>query len=434
MRLPNGIRDKLSGVRLPESRRFWITTSAVVLGIEVVLSFALWGWLSGDESASTTIRNIGFIMAGSVALPLAIWRGVVADRQAAAAQRQAETALEQAETAQQSLLNERYQQGAEMLGSSVLSVRLGGIYALERLAQEYPYEYHIQIMKLLCAFARHPTRDEDFEKKLAERNANPRMPSSLREDVQATIDAIGSRDETRVEIETSQDFKLNLIGADLSYARIGDANLSGAMLHYANLSYTNIFSTDLSNAYLRGTVMKRADISDTDFTGARASNVDLSGAKVFQHNKPLFDLDYANLSPAQPSDRTLLPTHLFDADLSGKSIQRANLHSVIITNSDLSDTHFLDSKLPGAEIIQSNLSGARILRTDMSRATLRDTDLSGAYFYDPHGGTATSPVTGLTQAQLDEACANPDNPPKLDGVLDAETGEQLVWRGKPCEG
>ena len=68
----------------------------------------------------------------------------------------------------------------------------------------------------------------------------------------------------------------------------------------------------------------------------------------------------------------------------------------------------------------------------MAGATLSDTDLSGTHFYHPHGGKATNPVTGLTQDQLDEACADPDNPPKLDGVLDAETGKPLVWRGKPC--
>ncbi len=39
------------------------------------------------------------------------------------------------------------------------------------------------------------------------------------------------------------------------------------------------------------------------------------------------------------------------------------------------------------------------------------------------------PARGLTQAQLDQARADPDNPPKLDGVEDAVTGKQLVWRG-----
>ena len=37
----------------------------------------------------------------------------------------------------------------------------------------------------------------------------------------------------------------------------------------------------------------------------------------------------------------------------------------------------------------------------------------------------------LTQDQLDEARADPDNPPKIDPVVvDAKTGEPLVWPGK----
>ena len=423
MKLLDRVGNSLSGVRLPESRRFWITTSALVLVIEVVLSIVLWDWLSNGESGSTTIRNIGLVIAGSVALPLAIWRGIVADKQAGAAQRQAETALDQAGIAQQSLLNERYQQGAEMLGNNVLSVRLGGIYALARLAAEHPQQYHVQIMKLLCAFARNPTEDEDYEKKLAERNVKPRTLPSPREDVQAAIDAIGSRDTTRVEIEKSQDFRLNLMGANLSHARIGDANLSGAMLHDANLSHTNIFSVDLSGAFLQDTVMRHAHLSDIDFTDAGAWGVNLSDAEVSQSKKPLFNLNHSDLSNAQ----------LFDVDLSDKYIQRANLDQVQINTSDLSGTHFLDSKLPGARIFKSDLSGAKIWRTDLSGATLRDTNLSGTYFYDPDGGMATSPATGLTQAQLDEACADPGNLPKLDHVLDAETGEPLAWRGKPCK-
>ena len=58
----------------------------------------------------------------------------------------------QADTARLSLLNERYLKGAEMLGSEVLSVRLGGIYALQRLAEEHPGHYHLQVMNLFCAF------------------------------------------------------------------------------------------------------------------------------------------------------------------------------------------------------------------------------------------------------------------------------------------
>ena len=393
----------------------WVVLIAIVVAVGPSLAFDNWDVLHDDDKDSviTTIRNLALIIGGIIAVLLAIWRSTVSERQA--------------DTAQQSLLNERYQKGAEMLGGAALSVRMGGIYALERLAADHPEQYHVQVMQLLCAFARQPTEDEDYQRRL------DNLPSP-REDVIAAVNAIGSRDETRVKIEKSRDFELNLMGIDLSNAQIEDANLSGARLNDANLTNTNIFSVNLSGAYLHRTIMKNAKLTDIDFTDASASGIDLSGAEVFQHGKALFDLNYANLSPAQLPDGTLSLTQLLDVDLSGKSINNAKLHSVQIINSDLSNTHFLDSKLPQARILKSDLSGAEILRTDMSDAQIRQVNLSGTYFYHPSGKDPTSPVTGLTQARLDEACADPGNPPRLDGVvMDAETKEPLVWRGKPCE-
>ena len=57
-------------------------------------------------------------------------------------------------------------------------------------------------------------------------------------------------------------------------------------------------------------------------------------------------------------------------------------------------------------------------------------NISGAWF----SRAGTTSVTGMTQRQLDKACAYPDNPPKLHGVKDAVTGEEVVWRGKACDG
>ena len=141
---------------------------AVVLVVCVVLSIVFWKWLSAGESGSTTIRNIGLIAVGVIALPLAIWRGIVAERQAA--------------TAQQGLLNERYQKGAEMLGSHTLSVRLGGIYALEHLTVEHPGKYHLRTMELFCAFVRHPVEDKALEA-LDRRETQGHQNEPLRQDV-----------------------------------------------------------------------------------------------------------------------------------------------------------------------------------------------------------------------------------------------------------
>ena len=134
--------------------------SVAGLGAGVVVTAVDPGWVSGGESGSTTIRNLSIVLAGLVALPLAVWRGVVANRQARAAREQAAAAQRQAETSQEDLRNKRYQDSAGMLGSETLAVRLAGIYALQRLAEEHPEQYHIEIMKLLCAFVRHPAEDE----------------------------------------------------------------------------------------------------------------------------------------------------------------------------------------------------------------------------------------------------------------------------------
>ena len=102
--------------------------------IGVLLSWRFWEELGdNNEALSTTVRNVGLVIGGVIAILLAVWRSTVAARQV--------------DTAQQSLLNERYERGAEMLGNGVLSVRLGGIYALNRLAQEHPEQYHLQISR-----------------------------------------------------------------------------------------------------------------------------------------------------------------------------------------------------------------------------------------------------------------------------------------------
>ncbi|MCY3959662.1 MAG: pentapeptide repeat-containing protein [Chloroflexi bacterium] len=298
------------------------------------------------ESGSSTLRNFGLVIAGALALLLAIWRSWVAHRQAA--------------TAEQHLLNERYRQGAEMLGSDILSVRLGGIYALHHLAVEYPNQYHLQIMELLCAFVRHPTVAG-----CGVRQPNLLGKPGLREDLQAILTAIGARHGRQLKLEKGARFRL-----DLRSARIAGAWLEGACLASANLH-------------------------DADLT-----------------------------------DSTLLA-----ADLSGARLPRADLSNADLTNSDLTCTTLVRAKLPGACLDDASLVNARLNNATLSRASLAGSDLSGATLYQAKLYRAElSQETRLTQAQLNQARADPDDPPILDGAVDAETGEPLVWRDDLLDG
>ncbi|MCY3802595.1 MAG: pentapeptide repeat-containing protein [Chloroflexi bacterium] len=311
---------------------------------------------------------MGLVIAAVIALPLAIWRSRVAQLQA--------------ETARRELSNRLYQQGTEMLASEDLSVRLDGIYNLERLAKDEPEQYHVQVMSRFCVFVRHPAKDE-----VRRTESGADEESSLREDVQAVMIAISTCHAKQIKLENNVKFRLELSRATLPRVVLQEAILSNARLGGADLS------------------------------GARLSSADLS------------------------------ETWLVDANLSGALLGGANLSSAILLDANLFDASLIQGNLSGALLNGANLSGARFQGASLSGASLTGADLSGAdfsaesylhvEFSDLPGVRSVDKdemlAKGLTQAQLDKSRADPDNPPELDGVLDAVTGKQLVWRGRPLD-
>ena len=209
------------------------------------------------QENSEALRNISLVFASLIGLPLLGWRGITAYRQANISQGQADTA-------QQSLLNERYQKGAEMLGNSALAVRMGGIYALQRLTEDHPKQFYIQMMELLCAFVRLPTEDKNLkQRQMEDETSMTKLCYLFVRMSEAVIVAIGSLRKTGKELE-KDDFKLNLqraqsevrgfsrsepvrrksVNAQIypAQARLDKANLSGADLRsgYANLSHAHL--------------------------------------------------------------------------------------------------------------------------------------------------------------------------------------------------
>ncbi|EAC4353575.1 pentapeptide repeat-containing protein [Listeria monocytogenes] len=81
--------------------------------------------------------------------------------------------------------------------------------------------------------------------------------------------------------------------ANLSYADLRRADLSGANLRGANLSYADLRRADLSGANLRGANLRRANLSYADLSCA-----DLSCANLRVANLSYADLSYANLRRA----------------------------------------------------------------------------------------------------------------------------------------
>ncbi len=351
----------------------------VAITITVAVSYDYWSWLnSGEEAPSATIRNVAFILGGVIAVGFAIWRSTIASAQA-------ETARIQSDVTRRGFLNERYQKGAEMLGSSTLSVRMAGIYALERLALDHAELYHVQVMQLLCAFARTPTGTEKIPGHITtgygDKEGNPRV----REDVQAAITAIGRRSDESIVLEKAEQFRLNLRGVDLREAELSALNLSGAVLVNANLNDCRAFDANLSGTDMQLCKMRGSKIRDANLCGSIVLNADLTGAFAAR----------TNFSKAA-----------------------------------------LGATLAGADLSGARLGDARIANSDFERASLKNANFSGATFVHALEALQAPPeqweqyVARITQAQLDEAKAEPKDPPKfVSGQRDVATGKRLVWRG-----
>ena len=271
----------------------------IAIGV-VIFVFEGSGFPITAEDRSAVVRNVGLVLGGLAALWVAVWRSRIAERQA--------------DTAQRGLLNERYQRGAAMIGSEVLSVRLAGIYALQRLAEDHPKDYHIQIMSVLCAFVRRPALDQGGETRSDPDSQQSSAIPPLRDDVQTAMEAISVCHKRHWHIEIEAESGLDLHGADLRRARLQGANLaigkkvtpwepwipfsnpfalqtgvnlSSVDLRSADLMFADLQFADLRNATLGGARLMfaklhgiswdHADLRDADLSGAHFSNAEAQG-------------------------------------------------------------------------------------------------------------------------------------------------------------
>ena len=218
--------------RLRWSGRTVAILVAVIVIATVVLTRKYWAELTDDMGElSATLRNIGILCGGAIAIVLTMWRSSISDQQTKVSQ-------QEVSVSEQSLLNQRYERGVEMLGSDVLVVRIGGIYALANLAREHPEQYHIQVIECLCGFVRHPTPSET-DPVVGLNDDDPTVRPNTRGDIQAAMNALCNRSAEGIAIERSQNFRLDLAGAYLSGLSAAGFDLSFVDLPGANLSTLN---------------------------------------------------------------------------------------------------------------------------------------------------------------------------------------------------
>jgi uncharacterized protein YjbI with pentapeptide repeats len=110
--------------------------------------------------------------------------------------------------------------------------------------------------------------------------------------------------------------RANLEFADLRRADLSGANLEGADLRYANLQSANLYGADLKDANLYVANLQSANLEGADLYGANLRRANLYGAILRSADLRGADLSGANLEGAD----------LRYADLRGANLKGANLY------------------------------------------------------------------------------------------------------------
>ena len=195
-------------------------------------------------------------------------------------------------------LADRLTQAVDQLRDRNLEVRLGGIYALERLARTSESEYW-PIMEILTAFVRERTS-------VTKNQPLKEPPLRLAPDIQATLDVIARRRHTYRDGESQ---RLDLRGTDLRRANLAGAKLAGTILSEVRFEEANLAGIGLEEAILRAAHLENSNLADAKMQGAFLLNTSLNGARLRNAN-----LQGAFLSGTRFDGADLLGADLTDAN------------------------------------------------------------------------------------------------------------------------
>jgi uncharacterized protein YjbI with pentapeptide repeats len=284
-------------------------------------------------------------------------------------QAQLNNAQEELTLTRQGQITERFTKAIDQLGATnnegknkKLEIRLGGIYALDRIARESEGDYR-PIMEILTAYVRQnaPLRTE---KESTEAGSDDGA-SAPDPDVQAIMTVLRRRTRSfgHGEPEPLDLHETNLVGANLAGADLTKADLPGAVLTYAVLTKADLTQADLSEATLL-----RANLWGATLTGALLPSANLAGAFLSA------DLSWANLTLAD----------LRGAELGGADLRRAGLG--------------------GAKLREASLGGADLRGADPTQKQL-DEATGNKNTQLPHGLVLPAHWEGRTDKQIEGDCS-----------------------------
>ena len=275
-RLPDFAKAKPLGAALGG---MIVLMGMALLAMIVVVFFDLFK-IVFNPPAEPDLRGLGILLAGLIGAPFVFWRAIVAQQTVNIAEQNHIT--DQINKAVEGLGAEKtIKRNGEEETRPNLEVRIGAIYALERIARKNLSE-HIQIMEILCAYIRQNAGREDVA--LPEGEATPEewraWSNEGREhprlDVDVALKVIERRGAARKQLEKEKGYRPGLERAQLRKIILSERDLTGADLRFAELQGADLGFAQLQRANLRGAQLQGAHLWAAKFD----ENTNLSEATL----------------------------------------------------------------------------------------------------------------------------------------------------------
>jgi uncharacterized protein YjbI with pentapeptide repeats len=248
-------------------------------------------------------------------------------------------------------ITDRFTKAIDQLGSDKLDVRLGGLYALERLMHDSANDpagvsQVTNIIEVISAYVREHSRTSVATSPIptGPPSASQADLPPLATDIQAALTILGRRPVVH---------NLDHVIVDLSGAVLTNANLTGANLALARLSGAKLYHADLDDANLN-----RADLTSADLSQASLTEAKIEDAKLIHAR--------------------LIASQLWQADLVRSNFNSADLESAFFGEANLAGAFLVWTNMSGANLLRANLRSSRFLGAKLRGAYLGDVDLSGA--------------------------------------------------------
>ncbi|MEM8936226.1 MAG: pentapeptide repeat-containing protein [Pseudomonadota bacterium] len=271
-------------------------------------------------------RNVTFGIAGAVGATFGLYQLFNSATRTRLSDKDAATRAQEAETKQQQERNERFVRAAELLKDEDASVRMAGVFAMERLALEPEANYAQTVANVLAGFVRDRTTRPDYPPNPIARKQHygkegapeeppisddeqktrdeaigwgpPSAPVSAAvtalstiskayfeaqrntpEDERAVLD-VDLRDAQLPRLEVDRAFmrRWNFARANLARAQLWSANLESAYLGEANLESVYLGEANLESAKLYGANLESANLGDANLENANFAGAILTDA------------------------------------------------------------------------------------------------------------------------------------------------------------